>query len=93
MGISPMQEHTDLLASRIREIRIEKFGTEGVTALSQGTNTTASTWENFENGVMIPGWILLQFIELTGADPHWLLTGEGGRYRVPTVKSRRGASQ
>jgi hypothetical protein len=88
-----MQEHSDLLASRIREIRAEKFGTEGVAALSQAMNITASTWENFENGVMIPGWILLQFIELTGAEPHWLLTGKGNRYRVPSVKSRRRSSR
>jgi hypothetical protein len=27
--------------------------------------------------VTIPGRILLHFIEHTGADPHWLLTGEG----------------
>jgi hypothetical protein len=92
-GTSPMLGHGDLLASRIREIRTEKFGAEGVAALSQAMHIAAPTWENFENGVMIPGWILLQFIELTGAQPDWLLTGKGERYHVPPVKSHRGVSR
>ena len=61
--------------------------------MSQAMNIPARTWEHFENGVMIPAWILLQFIELTGVEPHWLLTGEGDRYRIPPVKSSSGASR
>ncbi len=88
-----MQENSDLLASRVREIRAEKFGADGVASLTQAMNVTAPTWEHFENGVMIPGWILLQFIELTGVEPHWLLTGKGERYRAASTKSRRRASR
>jgi hypothetical protein len=88
-----MQGHGDLLASRVREIRAEKFGTDGVASLAKALNIAAPTWENFENGVLIPGWILLQFIALTGVEPVWLLTGKGDRYRVPPVKLRRGASR
>jgi len=41
----------------------------------------ARTWWNFENGVTIPGDILLRFLQHTNADAHWLLTGEGDKYR------------
>jgi hypothetical protein len=82
-----MQGNIDQVVSRIREIRIETFGENGVAIVSQAMNIPARTWEHFENGVMIPQWILLQFIELTGADPHWLWTGEGRRYRTPSAVS------
>ncbi len=87
-----MQGHSDLLASRVREIRVEKFGAEGVAHLSQAMNIASRTWEHFENGVMIPAWILLQFIEITRVEPHWLLTGKGERYRTAPVKSSYRAS-
>ena len=35
---------------------------------------------NYEAGCTIPAPVILQFIELTGAHPHWLLTGEGPRF-------------
>ena len=88
-----MHGDSDFLASRIREIRAEKFGDEGGAILAQAMNISARTWEHFENGVMIPACIILQFIELTGVEPHWLSTGEGERYRIPPVKSRRRASR
>jgi hypothetical protein len=88
-----METHQDILASRLREIRVEKFGDGGAATLSQVLNIPARTWEHFENGVMIPGSILLQFIVLTGVEPHWLLTGTGERYRPPPVNSNRGASR
>ena len=33
-----------------------------------------------EAGETIPALIILRFIEVTSAHPHWLLTGEGCRY-------------
>ena len=59
----------------------------------EASDIPALTWDHFENGVTIPARIILQFIELTGVEPHWLLTGNGERYRVPPVKSRRRASR
>lgn len=88
-----MQGHSDHLASRIRQIRVEKFGAEGVANVSRAMNIAPRTWDHFENGVMIPAWVLLQFIELTGVEPYWLLTGKGERYRIPPVKSSRRASR
>ena len=46
-----------------------------------------------ENGVTMPAWIILQFIEITGAEPHWLLTGEGERSRIRAAQSSRHVSQ
>ena len=39
------------------------------------------TWLNYEAGVTIPGEVLLRFIDAAGVDAHWLLTGEGPKYR------------
>ena len=88
-----MQGNSDYLAARVREVRLDKFGDEGVTNLSRALKIPARTWEHFENGVTIPAGILLQFIEITGVEPHWLLTGNGDRYRVPRAKSVRRASR
>jgi hypothetical protein len=82
-----MQGHCTLLASRIREIRVETFGGGDVANVAQAMKIHARTWENFEDGVTMPAWILLQFIELTGVEPHWLLTGEGERYRISPGRS------
>ena len=86
-----MSRHGDTLSPRVREIRRDKFGEDGIATLSQAMRIPARTWENFENGVMIPARNILQFIELTGADPHWLLTGEGARYRVRSATTTRRA--
>jgi hypothetical protein len=88
-----MRGPSERLASRLQEIRVEQFGEAGVGKLSAAMNLAAQTWEHYETGVVIPGWILLQFIELTDVDPHWLLTGEGKRYRIPSVKSSHRASR
>ena len=53
---------------------------DGVAALSRALGIPARTWENYERGVTISGAVLLRFIEHTGAEPHWLLTGQGECY-------------
>jgi hypothetical protein len=88
-----MRGDTDQVMSRVREIRLDIFGDRGLANLAQAMNIPAKTWENFENGVAMPALILLRFIELTGVEPHWLLTGDGNRYRVPCLNSSHGASQ
>jgi hypothetical protein len=68
------------LASRVREIREELFGEHGGPLLAEGLRIPFRTWLNYETGCTIPAQIILRFIELTEAHPHWLLTGEGGKY-------------
>ncbi len=36
---------------------------------------------NYETGVTDPADVLLAFLDNTGVDPHWLMTGEEPKYR------------
>ena len=69
------------LSRRLREIRQEIFGDHGGPELARRLNLPARTWYNYETGVTVPAEVLLGFIEQTGANPTWLLNGEGPRYR------------
>jgi hypothetical protein len=76
------------LARRLREIRVEKFGRAGAPVLAMLLGLPARTWENYEAGFTLPAPTLLDFLELTGVDPHWLRTGEGSKY-LPADSLRR----
>jgi hypothetical protein len=69
------------LSGRLRDIRVEMFGEHGGPEIARILDLPARTWYNYETGVTVPAEILLAFIENTGANPVWLLTGEGPRYR------------
>ncbi len=68
------------LSRRLREIRQELFGDHGGPELARRLNLPARTWYNYETGVTVPAEVLLAFIEQTGADPMYLVSGEGPRY-------------
>jgi hypothetical protein len=68
------------LAQRVREIREDLYGPHGARSLADALKLPPETWANYERGVIIPAQVILVFIELTGADPQWLLTGQGNRY-------------
>jgi hypothetical protein len=67
------------LAGRVREVRRELYGESGAPMLAEALGLPTRTWLNYEVGVTIPAEVILRFIEVTGADPHWLLTGLGQR--------------
>jgi hypothetical protein len=69
------------LSRRLREIRQDLFGEHGGPELARRLNLPARTWYNYETGVTVPAEVLLSFIDQTGANPMWLLSGEGSRYR------------
>ena len=75
------------LAQRVREIREDLYGPKGARSLADILELPPETWTNYERGVIIPAQVILAFIEVTGTDPHWLLTGQGERYT-----SRRAAT-
>ncbi len=78
------------LSRRVRQMRLELYGELGGPALAEALGLSAETWANYESGVIIPAPVILGFIELTRADPHWLLTGQGERYtlrRAATIAS------
>jgi hypothetical protein len=68
------------LARRVREIRIEIYGENGGPMLANALEIPFRTLFNYESGCTIPAHVILQFIEITRVDPHWLLTGEGERF-------------
>jgi hypothetical protein len=88
-----MTWNDESVADRIRQVRMEQFGEHGILALSEAMKIPARTWENVEGGVQVPYPILLQFLEVTGADPHWILTGEGDRYRDSSEGPSRQSSR
>jgi len=69
------------ISRRLREVRQELFGEHGGPELARRLNLPARTWYNYETGVTVPAEVLLSFIDQTGANPVWLLSGEGDRYR------------
>jgi len=68
------------LAHRIREVRVEVYGTHGGPLLAESVGVAFRTWLNYEEGCTIPAQVILRFIDCTRAHPHWLLTGEGPRF-------------
>jgi hypothetical protein len=69
------------ISRRLREVRQELFGEQGGPELARRLNLPARTWYNYETGVSVPAEVLLAFVEQTGADPWWVLSGEGAKYR------------
>ena len=69
------------LADRIRLVRRELYGDHGGPMLAEALDLPVRTWNDYEGGVAIPSDVLLEFLQQTGTDPHWLLTGEGPKYR------------
>ena len=75
------------LASRLREVRFELYGEHGTPHLAKALEIPVRTWAHYESGVTIPGLVLLRFVAATGIEPHWLLTGEGRKYRPGLSRS------
>ena len=69
------------ISRRLRDVRQELFGEHGGPELARRLNLPARTWYNYETGVTVPAEVLLSFIDQTGANPVWLLSGEGERFR------------
>jgi hypothetical protein len=68
------------LAERLRAVREDFYGEHGAQFLADDLGLPLKTWVNYERRVAVPGVTLLKFIVLTGANPHWLLTGRGRKY-------------
>ncbi len=72
------------LAGRLKTIRNDRFGeTEAdVLRMAEALGLPLATWRNFEEGVVMPAEVLIRLIEVTRVSSHWLLTGEGDRYKA-----------
>lgn len=70
------------LGDRLRLIRVELFGADGVAALAHRLGISARQWSEIESNDPRPSVdLLLRFVELTRADPVWVFIGRGQRYR------------
>ena len=78
------QGQSPAFGGRLREIRAERFGEHGRAEVARRLGLPCQTWSNYEEGVVIPGQLLLGFLVITGAEPYWLLCGEGPKYRAST---------
>ena len=45
----------DVLAGRLRELRLELYGVHGGPVLAEALGLPARTWAHYESGVTIPG--------------------------------------
>ncbi len=68
------------LALRVREIRKELYGEHGSPDLAEALGLSHRAWSACEEGIEIPGEVMLGFLAQTKANPKWLLTGQGPRY-------------
>src|SRR3954447_6463136 len=69
------------LAERLRLLRSELYGERGGPELARRLGLPIRTWYNYESGVTVPAEVVLKIIELTSAEPMWLLHGEGPKFR------------
>jgi hypothetical protein len=69
------------LAGRITALRSELFGERGGAEMARRLGLPLRTWYNYERGTAIPAEVVLRIIELTAAEPGWLLHGTGPKYR------------
>lgn len=76
----------DALSARLVALRTEFFGTRGAPEMARHLGLPVRSWYNYERGATVPGEVILRLIELTSAEPAWLLDGSGPQYRVPDVE-------
>jgi len=79
------------LSERVRAIRRDLFGDDGDAMLAKLLRIPKRRMAQMELCGPIPGHVILAFIEVTGANPSWLLSGQGERYmRLADDRGERG---
>jgi hypothetical protein len=78
------------LSERVRAVRLDLFGDEGGALLASLLGIPERRVARMEMHGPIPGHIILAFIEVTGANPSWLLSGNGDRYTRLAAERRGG---
>ena len=78
------------LAERLGDLRLELFGERGGPEMARRLGIPVRTWYNYEGGVTVPAEVVLRIIELTSAEPMWLLHGHGPKFRNARSERRDG---
>ena len=78
----PTKRLKNLLAERLKNVRVALFGEHGGPQLAHLLGIPARTWYNYEIGVTVPAEVILRFIDVTFVEPRWLLNGQGEKYRT-----------
>lgn len=68
------------VSRRVRAIRLELYGEHGGPMLAAAIDVPYRNWVRYESGATMPGPAVLRFLEVTGTNPGWLLTGKGPRF-------------
>jgi hypothetical protein len=68
------------IVERLRILAREKYGEANSWWFAPALGLPPKTLVNYEAGCTIPAEVMLAIIDITGAHPHWLLTGCGPRY-------------
>jgi hypothetical protein len=68
------------LSERLREVREDLYGQDGIRFLADALEIPVRTWSNYESGVTIPAEIVLELQVLASISAGWLLTGDGEKY-------------
>jgi len=64
------------IIDRVRQLREQFAGPRGKSKFARALGLSASTYSYYENNRIAPIDVLLRICQLTGADLHWLLTGQ-----------------
>jgi hypothetical protein len=78
------------LSGRMRAVRVDLFGEDGAFTLASLLGVSEGSLTRMETEGPIPGHLMLAFIEVTEANPRWLLSGSGERYLRFTAGGRAG---
>lgn len=77
---SPSKAVSGLMV-RIQRVRRERFGDEGLSRMAEALKVPITTWSTIEREGGLSGNLFLRFVDVTGACPLWLLTGEGEPFK------------
>jgi hypothetical protein len=86
--MTKVRSQNGILGLRLRAIREEVYGEDGISTLARALGIPERTWTNYEEGVSFPATLFLAMIEETAADSHWLLSGEGARFLPGSPQAR-----
>lgn len=78
------------LGQRLVLLRTELDGPAGARTFATRLGLSLDDWLAYEEGATAPAETLLRVVEVTGAEPQWILDGTTPRYRPGSQPTQRG---